>query len=331
MLLYVDDLLVDGDDASVHEFLDLLSGRFKCNNPIFLTAETPIDFIGIMIHLSENKIELSMEPYCKKLLSEMGMENCTPRGTNFSHDIDTTSPLLSQENSRIYRSGVGGIGWLVNTLRPDLALPFSRLGSHLANPTESAAQVLKHCLRYIQGTKHYRISMQLDQEANAYDFYVDSDHGGNTEPDAKRKSQTGYLSTINGAPNKWKSQLQSITATSSAEAEIYAASKATQDFMHLSYITSELGITDFPSPFRLKIDNSAAIIFMEDSSRVSRLKHIDLRQNWVKQMRDYDVVQPIKVGTDDNLADLMTKPLSGVKLRKFCESIFNYSATAHPD
>jgi hypothetical protein len=96
--------------------------------------------------------------------------------------------------------------------------------------------------------------------------------------------------------------------------------------MHLSYVTQELGLEDFPSPFPLQIDNAACIIFMDNLSRVSRLKHIDLRQEWVKQMRDNSIVSPTKVGTDDNLADLLTKPLTKAKLEQFCNKIFNTSS-----
>ena len=96
---------------------------------------------------------------------------------------------------------------------------------------------------------------------NKFHFFCDSDHGSNTEFANQRRSQTGYISMMNGAPIMWKSQVQSIAATSSTEAEIYAASKATQDFMYLSHINSELGIKDFPQPFHLQIDNAAAIQF----------------------------------------------------------------------
>ena len=230
---------------------------------------------------------------------------------------------------KVYRSGTSGIGWLVNTLRPDLAYTFSRLGSHLSQPTVSARQALKQALRYIKGTKPYKLSMKLRVDQGPTDIYemiVDSGHGSNAELNNKRKSQTGEIATPNDVPTKWKSKTQAIIATSSTEAEIYAAFVATQDFMHLPYVTQELGLEDFPSPFPLQIDNVACIIFMDNSSRVSRLKHIDLRQRWVKQMRDNSIVSPTKVGTDDNLLDLLTNPLTKAKLEQFCNTIFNTSS-----
>ena len=60
---------------------------------------------------------------------------------------------------------------------------------------------------------------------------------------------------------------------------------------------------------------------MEDTKGNSRLKHIDVREAWVKEMRDRGLVIPEHVGTDDNLADLFTKPLPAPKLRAHTQRI----------
>ena len=320
ILVYVDDLLIDGDDASVKQFLLDLKNKFECNQPVFLTQENPIDFIGIIISLTATKIQLSMEPYCNKFLNDMGMADCNPRGTPFQGvDIDKDSLALDIDQSKYYRSGCGGLGWLVSTLRPDCAYAFSKLGSFMSKPNKASLRALKHTLQYIQGTKHYKLSMDLDQgNSNGFTFFVDFNHGVD-------KSQTGRIGLQNKVPTSWKSKTQSATSLSSTEAEVYAASVATQDFQHLSYVVDEIGIRDFPSPFPLHIDNAACIIFMEDSSRVSRLKHIDRRQNWCQQMRDGTIVQPVKVDTNENLADLLTKALPRPKIEYFVNQIFDTS------
>ena len=205
---------------------------------------------------------------------------------------------------------MGGIGWLANTTRPDLAYVFSRLGQHLARPTLSAQKGLKHALRYIQGTKDLALTMDLNQSDNNFDFYSDSDHAGNSEEQNQRRSQTGYVCRLNGVPVMWKSTVQTVTATSSTEAEIYAASTAVQNFMYLSYVVSEMNLQGFPHPFNLFVDNAAAETFMGNTSKVSRIKHIDVRLHWVKQLRDRGVVIPCSVHSTENLADVFTKILT---------------------
>lgn len=313
VLLYVDDLLVDGDDAVVRDFFKTLSDRFKTTAPVYLSADTPIDYLGIIISLDDDSISLSMEAYHHKLLANMDMSSAKPLGTPITDQVAQSEPLSASEASR-YRSGVGGVGWLANTTRPDLAYVFSRLGQHLAHPSVSAMAALTHCLRYVAGTTTSGLRMPLDQDqqsANRFDFYSDSDHGGNTESQNARRSQGCFIARQNGVAIRWASSTQSVTTISSTEAEIYAASAATQAFMHLSYVVSELGIEGFPRPFDLYIDNNAAIIFMENTGGVTRLKHIDCRLNWVTQMRDRGIVIPCSVDTADNLADIGTKILPG--------------------
>ena len=96
---------------------------------------------------------------------------------------------------------------------------------------------------------------------------------------------------------------------SSASAEIYALSNATQSVLALSYTCSELGV-DFPTPFQMLLDNAAAQCFVERSGQKTALKHIDCRQEWVKTLRDKRIIVCEHVASELNLADLFTKILS---------------------
>ena len=65
----------------------------------------------------------------------------------------------------------------------------------------------------------------------------------------------------------------------------------------------------FPKPFTMQIDNRAAIVFTENSAFKSKLRHIDVRQDWVHTLRDKSIITPKYVRSEDNLADLFTKIL----------------------
>ena len=64
---------------------------------------------------------------------------------------------------------------------------------------------------------------------------------------------------------------------------------------------------DFPQPIELQVDNSTAIHFAKGSTRRSKLRHIDARQEWVNALRDEAIVKFVKVDTKENLADLNSK------------------------
>ena len=84
---------------------------------------------------------------------------------------------------------------------------------------------------------------------------------------------------------------------------MYAAGNATFEFLHLSYTADEMGIP-FPKPFTLHIDNKA-----DNSAFKSKLKHIDVRQEWVRTLRNHSIIKPVYVPSEDNLADIFTKIL----------------------
>ena len=323
ILVYVDDLLIDGDHDSVHEFLRALTSRFACNDPVYLGTNQPIDFIGIDIFLTSQGIYASSQQYCCKLLENLGMANVKPRETPISGNIVCDAYVADKELHEWYRSAVGGIGWLVACTRPDLAFAFSRLGQHLAAPTEGAVKTLKQTLQYIKGTAHYCLHMPFGLTSNSFEHWSDSDHAYNNTVVDKRKSHTGVISTVNGVPHVYKSSVQPVVTLSSTEAEIYAASQAVSNFEHSKFVLEEMGIQGFPSPFTLMIDNTAAEVFMEDSKNNSRLKHIDVRQLWVQEMRNRDIVIPEHVNTNDNLADLLTKPLAAPIFKKHVERIMH--------
>ena len=68
--------------------------------------------------------------------------------------------------------------------------------------------------------------------------------------------------------------------------------------------------------FTIHIDNTTAIAFSEGSVRKSKLKHIDVRQNWVKWLRGHELCKLKYVDTKSNLANFYTKILDTETLRR---------------
>ena len=102
----------------------------------------------------------------------------------------------------------------------------------------------------------------------------------------------------NGMPVLWYTGLQKTTssqwfagqelseiARSSANAESIAASDGLVRGLHLTYVCEELHI-DVPRPITIDIDASAAIGFLNNTGSGGKMKHIDIRESWVQQLRD---------------------------------------------
>ena len=142
----------------------------------------------------------------------------------------------------------------------------------------------------------------------------------------------------NEAPVDWASKVSSMAFAhpligeahadiSSGAAEVYAAANATFEILHLSYITDEMGL-GFQLPIQLQMDNSTAEVFTNDTAYKSKLKHIDVRQEWVKTLRDKSILCPVHVDTNDNLADLFTKILPKVDFQRLRDSMMKQQSSA---
>ena len=57
------------------------------------------------------------------------------------------------------------------------------------------------------------------------------------------------------------------------------------------------------------MDNSTAEVFVNDTAYKTKLKHIDVRQEWVRTLRNKNILRPVHVDTKINAADLFTKIL----------------------
>ena len=80
VLVYVDDMLLDGYEQDINIFLDEWHKRFETTDAEWLTDDNPIDFCGIIISQTAGAaIFLSMEPYILKTLDQYGMLDAKPR------------------------------------------------------------------------------------------------------------------------------------------------------------------------------------------------------------------------------------------------------------
>ena len=65
-----------------------------------------------------------------------------------------------------------------------------------------------------------------------------------------------------------------------------------------------------------------------DSAYKSKLKHIDVRQEWVKALHNKNILYPVHVDTNNNLADLFTKILSKVDFQRLRDSMMKRQSAA---
>ena len=66
-------------------------------------------------------------------------------------------------------------------------------------------------------------------------------------------------------------------------------------------------------PFTLRIDNQSAIALIKNPVFHERSKHIDTRYHYIRECMEDGKLQVEAIGTGEQLADILTKPLGRTK------------------
>ena len=143
-----------------------------------------------------------------------------------------------------------------------------------------------------------------------FEMYCDSDFGG--DPD-EMKSTTGIIARMYGIPILVKSKIQRMNAKSSTNAEIIALCDAVEELVYIVNLLRELGVEVDPV---IQVDNQPAIDTMKNQKLVKGNKHIMLRYYFVKDYVKKGMVKLKYVPSEDNLADILTKPMKKTSFRR---------------
>ena len=115
---------------------------------------------------------------------------------------------------------------------------------------------------------------------------------------------------LTGGAISWKANKQSLTATSTFQAEYIAIYDATSHAIWLKNFITELKIVDsIERPLTMYCDNTAAVFFTKNNKRSSGSRNIDVKYFSVREnVRDKEI-EVLKISTKDQLADPFTKAL----------------------
>ena len=113
-----------------------------------------------------------------------------------------------------------------------------------------------------------------------------------------------------GGAVSWKNVKQTLTASSTMEAEYMACYEATCQAIWLRNFISAMGVVDSISrPLKLYCDNSSAVSFSKNTRSTSRSKHIDIKYYFVKEKVAEALIAIEYTPTTSMLADPLTKGL----------------------
>jgi hypothetical protein len=219
-----------------------------------------------------------------------------------------------------YQSLVGALLYCATNTRPDICYAVGMLCRAMSRPTPELLVAAERVLGYLIRTKH--IGLRFEASERPLHGYSDSDW-------ATQHSTSGWVFMLNQAAVAWGSKKQKSVALSSCEAEIVAASEAAKEAVHLSELTRELGLGTDAAP-DLFIDNKSAIDVAYNPQHHGRMKHVERRHFFVRELVEEHKIRCPFVSTVDNLADFFTKPLRASVFFPMRDRIMNVSVGDRP-
>ena len=210
-----------------------------------------------------------------------------------------------------YAQLVGSLMYLAIATRPDISYAVGLLGRFSANPGLPHWKAAKHLLRYLKGTMDMKLTYAPDpSQTELFTSYCDADHGGDRD---NKRSTSGMIIKMGTGAVSWASRLQTIATLSTTEAEYVSAVSAGQEMVWLRNLLSEFGY-QFSGASTLFIDNQSAISVANNPEHHGRMKHLDLRFYWLRDMVELGSIRVKHLRTENMPADLLTKPLGRLKV-----------------
>eukprot|EP00980_Cylindrotheca_fusiformis_P025376 scaffold13535_cov117-Cylindrotheca_fusiformis.AAC.2 len=313
-------LITDFNGVDVHQY----------NDRIVISVANYIDRI-LRSHgwetASPNESESGAIPIPADSLTQLYSVTGPLEGSS-EHDALTTKSGFS------YRTLLGELMFAYITCRLDIGFSVITLSKFSKIPAEFHFTTLKKVVKYLRRTKQWGIHFHrstsdsslpscpfdvLPTDDVTVNFpalepgpsltcFLDAAHGNDLR---NRRSTTGFAFLLAGGSISYKSKTQTSTATSSTEAEFYAAVSAAKQARYLRAILFELA---FPPgrPTPLHCDNQSAIKMINARIPTTRSRHISIQFFAIQDWKDSGDIIMLHIPGILNPSDDLTKPLGWV-------------------
>lgn len=302
LLLYVDDIILTASDLGIiRKYKEYLMTEFDIKDKGKLK-----NFLGLEINYAKDEgiLRISQKRYLTGILRRFNFENCNPVSTPIDPKFKISKNDIKNNSNKPVKELVGCLMYLMLGSRPDISFSINYLSRYQDSNPEEVWVGLKRLLRYLKGTLNIELKYERKINEMPLTCYVDSDWAGDL---CDRKSVSGYLIKVFGNTVSWITRKQNCVALSSTEAELVALCSAMQDSLWFKKLLCDMN-TNFAS-FKIFEDNLGCISLIKNPENNKRVKHIDLKYNFICEHLISKAITLEYVNTKLQQADFLTKGL----------------------
>ncbi|GJR32862.1 putative ribonuclease H-like domain-containing protein [Tanacetum coccineum] len=226
-------------------------------------------FLGLQVKQKDDGIFISQDKYVADILKKFDFATIKIASTH----VETNKALLKDEevadvDVHLYRLMIGSLMYLTAS-RPDIMFVVCACVRFQVTPKTSHLHAVKRIFRYLKG--HPKLVFGILEIHHLFlEAFSDSDYAGAC---LHRKSITGGYQFLGRRLISWQCKKQTIVANSTTEAEYVAATNC----------------------------------YRQNPVFHSKTNNIEIRHHFIKDSYKKRLIQVIKIHTDHNVADLLTK------------------------
>jgi hypothetical protein len=350
--IYVDDCLIAASSEEARRwYMDRLSKRFPVNEKSsgLITVDDPglVLSMNVRYNKDEGKLQLDQQQSIDLLAKKFKMTDQSKiKSLPLPSEFNLPKLKTAEVSQKEYLSIIGSCLHISQVSRPDIAFAVGVLSRHSATPGKVHMEAALNLVSYLYNTKHFCIQYDKNisnnqvvmyenaskkksieerlkasvpvETLNGTDMYCDADYAGDKNT---RRSTSGMIIMMNGGPISWSSKLQKLCALSTPEAEIYAVTESVKEAIHIKLLCEECEIRKLDEPMTIYEDNNACIQMGHGLRGSKAAKHYEVRLRFLNEHIRRKTIEFARINTDDQLADMFTKALSGPKFREFRSKI----------
>ncbi|GJR53616.1 putative ribonuclease H-like domain-containing protein [Tanacetum coccineum] len=309
--VYVDDIIFGSTNKELCTgFEKLMKDKFQMSS-----MGEPNLFLGLQVQQKHDGIFISQDKYVDEILKKFNYNDVKSSTT----PVDLEKPLVKDGDAddvdvHLYRSMIRSLMYLIAS-GPDIMFAVCACARFQVNPKTSHLTAVKRIFKYLKGKPKLGLWYSRDSPFELV-AYTDSDYAGATQD---MKSTTGGCQFLGNSLISWQCKKQTVVSTSTNKAEYVSAASYCGQVLWIQNQLLDYGYNFMNT--MIHIDNTSTICIIENPVQRSKTKHIEIRHHFIRDCNTKKLIQMVKIDTEYNVTDLLTKGFNAGRFQYLVLSI----------